>query len=594
MIDSSGKALEYTDRNRLGSHKIAELAVAGAILIGIYAFFGTFHQLWKDWNRPSIDSAYAMAIPLFSAVFVALKWRRLRTIPIQATFWGLPLLLFGVGLRMLAELGQVEFVKYCALVFLLGGAIWTLLGTRMFVELLFPILFLLFMMPVPSFVYRRMAVPMMNLAARAGFTILSVLGIEVQLSGNVITIPNLDIPLNVAEACSGMKSLLTLTAVAVAFAYITRRDLPTRIFISLSAIPIAIIMNMLRVAGVGVLAVHFGPEAATGFMHTAEGVVFYLVEIMLLFGEGALISWIFGKPAVEFARAAAGNNPVKKTFPILNHISWPGIACTAALALFWPALFFFHDYVKVRSAGLKPKIPLSQFARGRKARKPFSQQQDGGEPVSTDMDLKQGDIQYIGFEEEIGNIILKAAETDAAINAKYYPVPQGTRPEDVKKLRKWHEFNLAYVAFHNSASGGINRGAIHYPDECYPANGYTSERMGVAKVKTPGYCGGETVMAKTVFYNDRGLWILVYYHMNNNGGDVIDRSVGKFENFWKLLVGKRIGFLAQIQFYTIIGTGSPEPDGIEEEKIREAEERLQRFCPVFLEKLNKFLPDPVK
>ncbi len=595
MVSARDIRPEHITLNRLSPHKIVEMAVAGGLLLGVYVFFGTLEQLWMDWNNPSIDRTYNMAIPVFSAIFVALKWRRLRTMPIRATLWGLPLVFLGVGMRLLAEPGQVDFLKYCSLVVLFAGLIWSLLGTKMFRELLFPICFLLFMVPVPDPVYQRMSVPMQNLAAKAGFYISKLLGVRATLSGRQLTITALDppLPLAVADACSGMKSLLTLVAVAVAFAYITRRDLPTRIFISLSAVPIAIIMNMLRVAGVGVLAIHFGREAATGFTHWAQGIVFYIVEIALLFMEGALISWIFGKPAVEITRAAPRDNPGEAEFPCTARFSTAGIACMAIMALFVPVLYLYNGQVGYLTRGLEPKIPLEQFAHGEETRAPDARENEK-ELSRTDMELRieEDGVQYIGFEREVRIDVLKAAEVDAHVNVRYYECKLDTKPEDIPK----HDQNcvLAYVAFHKSASKGINRGAIHYPDQCYPGGGYNTAETAVVKIKTPGYCGGETEMAKSIFYNDRGVWLLVYYHMNNNGRDVVDRSAGKIDNFWKLLLGQRTGYLAQVQFSTTIGAGSPWPGGIDEEKIRKAEEHLQRFCPVFLEKLNRHLPDPVK
>lgn len=592
MTSSSGTGLIYTDKNRLGPYKIAEMAAVGALLIGIYVFFGTFEHLWMDWNSPSIDRTYNMAVPLFSLVFVALKWKRIKTTPIRGTLWGLPLLLVGVGMRLMGEPGQVKFMKYCALVFLLGGAVWCVLGTRMFTELLFPLCFLFFMMPVPDPIYQRMSVPLQDFAAKAGFFVSKLVGVGATLSGRKITITELNppLPLEVAEACSGMKSLLTLGAVAVAFAYITRRDLLTRIFISLSAVPIAIFMNMLRVAGVGVLAKYFGGEAAQGFIHEAQGIFFYIAEVAILFGEGAIISWIFGRPAVEIARAKAVDN-AGKAFPRSTRLTAPGLACLAVLAVFTPALYAYHEKVKRLTEGLPPKKPLTEFATGEAAEAPDSRE---GAKVRTDMDLKieEEGIQYIGFEKPVEIKVLKAAEVDGHLNIVYFECPSGAKPEAIRA--NGTSSVTAYVGFHKSASDGINRGAVHYPDQCYPGNGFNTESTDVVQVETPGYCEGRTELARSVFYNDRGLWILVYYHMNNNGRNVVDRSSGKIDNFLKLVLGQRTGFLAQVQFFTVIGSGPPLPGGIEEEKIQEADKRLQRFCPAFLKKLSEYLPDPVE
>lgn len=598
-MSSTSTSLTYIDKNRLSPYKIAEIAAVGALMAGIYALFGTFEHLWMEWNSPSIDRTYNMLIPVFSLIFIWLKWRRLKTVPIKATYWGLPLVLFGTGVRMLGEPGQVNFVKYCSLVFVLGGAIWTVFGTKMFAELLFPIAFLIFMMPVPDPIYQRMSVPMQDFAAKAGFAVTRVLGIDATLTGRLIKITALDPPMDmsVAEACSGMKSLLTLGAVAVAFAYITRRDLLTRVILSLCSVPIAIGMNMLRVAGVGVLAVTLGREWASGLYHEGQGVVFYIVEIVILFLVGTVISWVFGKPAVEWGRSQAGKVKGEKPFPYSTRLSVPAIVCAALLILFYPALYTYHEQVKHLSEGVEPKIAFEKFTNHErdlyvhKMTTEFAGFFGTKKTVKIDMDLSTDGIQYVGFEQEIRNDVLRAAEVDSYLNIAYFECPAGSAPDAVEQVGN---YVLGYVAFHKSASSGINRGAIHYPDQCYPGNGFQTASTGVVTIETPGYCGGRTEMARSVFYNADGAWILVYYHMNNNGRSVLDRSVGKIDNFMKLLLGQRTGFLAQVQFYTVVGQGRPERDGIDEAAIDRAEERLKRFCPVFLLKLGRHLPDPVK
>jgi len=602
MNPATGTSVTYTETNRLSPCKIAEIAVIGALLAAIYTFFGTFEHLWMDWNSPSIDRTYNMVIPVFSVVFVWLKWKRIKAAPIKATFWGLPMVLFGMGTRLLAEPGQVNFVKYTSLIFLLGGAVWMIFGNRMFKELLFPIAFLIFMMPVPDPIYQRMSVPLMDFAAKAGFAVTRLVGVDAILGGRKITILAAgalkeDLPMSVAEACSGMKSLVTLGAVAVAFAYITRRDLLTRIIISLSSIPIAIVMNMLRVGGVGVLAVRLGPEAAGGFIHEAQGAVFYIVEIVLLFLAGSLISWIFGKPTVEWGRADAPDNPGGASYPYSTRISAPAVTCMVVLAIMFPALSLYHDRVKHLSAGLEPKISLDKFTNSQREYyehgmlKAYFHMLGRDKTAGIDTDLSSGDVQYVGIEEEIGNEELKTAETDEYVNIVYYECPKGVNPRDVEKTSN---YMLGYVAFHKSASNGVNRGGVHYPDQCYPGNGYTTAATGIVRIDTPGYCGGAADMSRSIFYDEKGYWILVYYHMNNNGRAIVDRSTGKIDNFFKLLLGQRAGFLAQVQFYTVIGHGNSQPGGISEDKIKSAEERLKRFCPLFLEKLGRYLPDPVK
>ncbi len=657
--------------NNFDAVKAVELGLVFAFVAGLYIYFGTFEQLWGDWNRQNQDAGYGMVVPFFAATFVLLKWRTLRKTLVKPTFWGLSLIFLGMLMRTGAEYGQVAFIKYLALVVLLAGGTWAVVGHKMFKHLLFPFAFLFLMMPIPAFLYNRMALPMMNIAARAGTALMRLAGIAVSRSGNVISVPELDYPLNVADACSGMKSLLVLGAVAIAFAYITRRGLICRIVISLSAIPIAIIMNAMRVGGVGVLAVYVSPELADGFAHMAQGFFFFLVELVLLFAEGAVIAWIIGRSMIElpeegelrpspvrerkktakkgYGRLIAENArkflayasrsgraflrqlrfekirrfllslPGRVRFAsrllwddVIVRLSLPVKVFVLALLGFGVLLHFFHESVLARTAPIKLRIPFTEFTAWGKVYHPYKDLSlNGSGPRfeglrDVDMELKEQGTQWVGFAEPIANYVLQKAETDDMLNARYFLCPPDVRPDDADRLAGAPHV-LAYVAYHRSAASGINKGAIHYPDACYPANGFESMNTEYRTLDIDGYCGGKVELVRYIYRNKhRDKWVMVVYHMNNNGEAIVDRTSGKLLNWWKLVAGERVGFLAQVQLNTAIGEfpldfdprhGSDSDPKVMEEyerKKREAWDRLERFAVLFLKKLGRHLPEPLK
>jgi len=156
----------------------------------------------------------------------------------------------------------------------------------------FPIVFLLFMIPWPAIILNALTLPLQLLAARLSTSSLQMMNLPVYREGNVIFLPHAT--LEVVEACSGIRSLVSLLALAVMFAYMTQRHIWKMAVLVVSATPIAIIANAFRIWGTGVLAHVYGPQAAEGFYHTFAGWLVFVIAFVLLTVEGAAMSR-FGK-----------------------------------------------------------------------------------------------------------------------------------------------------------------------------------------------------------------------------------------------------------------------------------------------------------
>jgi exosortase len=147
----------------------------------------------------------------------------------------------------------------------------------------FPLGYLLFMIPLPAIIYYHLTFPLQLLASRLGATGLVVLGIHTVREGNLLTLPNCT--LNVVEACSGIRSLLSLLAAVVAFAYLAESRMWKRLVLVVASIPIAIATNGLRLVATGVLSYFFGPSVDSGVVHLALGLAFFtmaFLSIMLI------------------------------------------------------------------------------------------------------------------------------------------------------------------------------------------------------------------------------------------------------------------------------------------------------------------------
>jgi exosortase len=155
----------------------------------------------------------------------------------------------------------------------------------------FPLAFLGLMIQIPAILFNQIAFPLQLIASQVGQAGLQLLGIPVLREGNVIVLAHAT--LEVAEACSGIRSLVSLLTLGVIYGYFTDPRGPVRTAIALSAVPIAVITNGTRVAGTGVAAHYYGAEAAQGFFHTFSGWLVFAAGFVLLLGLGRLVLRLF-------------------------------------------------------------------------------------------------------------------------------------------------------------------------------------------------------------------------------------------------------------------------------------------------------------
>lgn len=236
----------------------------------------------------------------------------------------------------------------------------------------------------------------------------------------------------------------------------------------------------------------------------------------------------------------------------------------------------------LKSAELK--TPLAQFVASPTSRPSPTEK-------LADMDLKTGDAQYVGFIERFVQPVMPAAGVDDSVTIKYHECAQETAPDAVTRTEP---SIMAYVIFNKNVLEAYKKKSIRIPDVVYPRNGYRLDRAKTITFDTPNYAGGQTTLIKDVFYSGEGEWILVYYHMNRNSEGVTRSQILALKDWQRLPESERTGYLAQVEFYTVIGHGEPHQTGIDEEEIRKAEERMDKFVPLFLDKLGNFLPEPVK
>jgi exosortase len=261
-----------------GSRRLVALAFAIATF-GLL-FWPAIVDLVDDWSNDDNYSHGFFIVPL--ALYFAWE-RRDRFAALSGAPSSVGLVLVGIGLVVLLAglLGADRFLPRVAMIIVLVGAILFIRGWSTLRVAAFPVGFLLLMIPLPAIIFNEIAFPLQLLASRAGEVALSTAGVPVLREGNVIILAHTS--LEVAEACSGIRSLISLMALGIVFGYFTDPRLSIRTAIALSTIPIAILANAARVAGTGFAAHYFGVEAALGFFHTFSGWLVFGVAFGLVF-----------------------------------------------------------------------------------------------------------------------------------------------------------------------------------------------------------------------------------------------------------------------------------------------------------------------
>lgn len=254
--------------------------ILGALYWGIARDLG-----WQWWNDENYSHGFL--VPLFSGFLIWQRRGQLAALAPDGSWLGLPVLLAGVGMLILGELGAENFLARSSLIVILAGLVMFHLGTAIFRLLAFPLVFLLFMVPLPATVFYAVASPLQSLAARNAASMLDLLGVPVLLDGNVIHLSQ--ISLGVTEACSGIRSLISLLAVAVAWASLTIPGICGKILLVVATVPITVVANAGRVVVTGLIGQSFGVQYARGFFHSFSGWVIFLFAFVCLLAVHGVI-----------------------------------------------------------------------------------------------------------------------------------------------------------------------------------------------------------------------------------------------------------------------------------------------------------------
>jgi len=260
----------------------------GLCLIAFAAAYGNvIVRLVHDWANDGNYTHGFVLVPI--AVFLVYRqWPVLRRLPGEPSASGLFLVTAALAQLVTGSIAAEQFMMRTSLVLFLAGTVVFLWGWRHLRATGFPFALLLLTIPLPAIIFNEIAFPLQLLASRVGVDVLQVSGVPALREGNVIVLAHTQ--LEVAEACSGLRSLVSLFSLGLLYAYFSPANAWGRIVITLLTIPIAILTNALRVAGTGVAAHWYGPEAATGLLHTFSGWLVFTASLAIFMAAGAVVA----------------------------------------------------------------------------------------------------------------------------------------------------------------------------------------------------------------------------------------------------------------------------------------------------------------
>lgn len=249
---------------------------------------------WKDPNY-----GHGFLVPVFAGYVFWKQRERLAKISLKPSNFGFLVMVAAIALLLLGSLGAELFTSRFSMLVLVAGCVLFLGGWRFLRAITFPLGFLILMIPIPTIIYNQITFPLQLLASRFATFWLQLINVPVLREGNLIILPNYT--LEVVDACSGIRSLMTLITLAIAYGYLTERRLWVRWLLVILMVPIAIVSNAIRIMGAGLLTFHYGPSMAEGFFHEFSGWVIFVAALILMF----ICHWALRK--IPFGKESQAN-----------------------------------------------------------------------------------------------------------------------------------------------------------------------------------------------------------------------------------------------------------------------------------------------
>jgi len=259
------------------------------LLAGMY--YTIVPDMVKQWYQDE-NYSHGFFVPVIAGYFLWQRWPDLRERLVKPDGLGLVVIVWGLFQLLAAWFGTEYFTMRTSLIVLLAGMTLLWFGREVLKGMSLPLGYLIFMVPIPYIIYDMLAFPLKLFVTKVSVGFLKLVGVVVLSEGNIIMFPTTT--LEVADACSGIRSLISLLAIAVAYAFMVGTSNVRRWTIIFSAVPIAVATNALRVIVTGILAQWWGERAAEGFFHEFAGSAVFVLAMVMLFAFGTLLQRVGG------------------------------------------------------------------------------------------------------------------------------------------------------------------------------------------------------------------------------------------------------------------------------------------------------------
>ncbi len=496
------------------------------ILILLLYYDGLTHMV-KGWG--SEDYNYCYLVPVVILYMIWEKRDAIKRLPVQVSFSGFFLLLPALALFWLGELGGEYLTLYLSAWLVIVALFWIHVGWARFKVILFPLMMIPAMFPLPSFLHNRLSLKLKLISSQLGVEMMQMAGLSAYREGNVIDLGFTQ--LQVVDACSGLRYLFPIIILGLLLAWFFRAPFWKRIVLVVSTLPLIVLTNSFRIAATGLLYEPFGPKVAEGFFHDFSGWLIFMVTLGVLLLEMWLLKKLPGQlPKASLAAASATAEPDVNSSVSATRGQKTALAVAAVLLLL---TFSVSQGVEFREK--IPAIqPLKQFPlnigpwRG--------ERQEMEEKFIEALDLS--DYFIIDYQNSVGQ-----------------------------------QINF-YTAYYESQRKGES---IHSPASCLTGSGWVFKGAGEKALKIPGY--GE-ITVNRAFMLKNGLRQLSYYWFPQRGRNLTNAYQLKIYVFWDALLKQRTDG-ALVRLITPVG---------EFEEVADADLRLQSFMGESLPLLDQFLP----
>lgn len=526
-------------------------AALPAVLLGIIYSNGIAYMVHK-WYADE-NYGHGFFVPLISLYLIWQQRHRLREKRLQGSWWGVPVLLIGVGLYLIGELATLYVAVHLSLWVVLIGLTLAAIGGEGMRIIAFPLFYLLAMIPLPDFLYQGLSGWLQLVSSALGVGCLQVIGVTAFREGNVIDLG--PIQLQVVEACSGLRYLFPLAALALICAYLFREKPWKRAILFLSSFPIAIFLNGFRIGMTGLLVDLYGTQTAEGFFHGFSGWLLFVSSLSILFAEMGLLARIGAGKRKEFREwFGTGLDPVEApplstTGALQGALRPPPSTYLFSVALLIPVLFVSMK-IDAREEIVPSRESFAEF--------PMQVAAWSGKPL-----------------------VMEEAYRDA-LRFDDYLLADYQSPERAP-------INL-YVAYYGSQKKGQS---AHSPRTCIPGGGWEITSLRTIRI------GGEgaaipPLRANRVLIQKGDQKQLVYYWFQQRGRILTNEYLVKFYLLWDAVTLNRTDG-ALVRLTAAISPG--ESESIVDDRLigfaRTVRPHLGRYIPDHIQPEDAFIPSPI-